>query len=334
MNKLLPVILLLLFISCSDKNDNLADRSLEQEIANAKLTDFNDLYFVGIYNGLPSIYRYDNKTGKSKIFWSGSNERVIDLLVSEDRQTAFFLTKRKQRLKSSQPAIERGQLYRIDLNTKKVQLIAHLEEGIQMIAFWTDNDRFTLVINSIDKTVASYINKNTQVYNRFGKLLSDNNEIFDLTKDGYPITKLPPLKYTSPNKMFNIIERNDSVFVQQKNNKELLKTKISAKVIKQIGWADNNKQLILLYMDDLDHQELKKEKVSSTLIIYDLKLKKAVESFKGVGYKRFVLIGDLLIFDNGFGRDSYIEMFSLSSLKENQKIKIPGGCALNNILGL
>ncbi len=58
-----------------------------------------------------------------------------------------------------------------------------------------DNDRFTLVINSIDKTIASYVNKNIQVYNRFGKLLSDNTEVYDLTKDGYPITKLPAINY-------------------------------------------------------------------------------------------------------------------------------------------
>ncbi len=334
MNKIFPFIFLILFISCSDKNGNQPDGSLEQEIANAKLTEFNELYFVGIYSGLPSIYRYDNRTGKSKIFWSEADERVIDLLISDDRQTAYFITKKKQRLKSSQPAIERGQLYRIDLITRKVQQVAHLEEGIQMIAFWTDNDRFTLIINSIDKTVASYINKNTQIYNRFGKLLSDNNEIFDLTKDGYPITKLPSLKYTSPNKLFNIIEKSDSIFIQKKSNKEFLKTELSGKVIKQIDWAENNRQVILLLMDDEKTKDLKKDKISSSLIIYDLKLKKTVKSFDGIGYKRFVLIGDLLIFDNGFGRDSYIEMFSLSSLKEKQKIKILGGCGLNNILGL
>ncbi len=334
MHKILLIIILLVFISCSDRKDQTSDNSLEQEIASAKLTDFNELYFVGIYNGLPSIYRYDNKTGKAKIFWSGSDERVIDLLVSEDRQTAFFITKKKQRLKSSQPAIERGQLYRIDLISKKVQQIAHLDEGIQIIAFWNDNDRFTLVINSIDKTIASYINKNTQVYNRFGKLLSDNNEIFDLTKDGYPVTKLPQPKYTSPNKMFNIVEKNDSIFIQQKNVKTLFKTEFTGKVIKQIGWADNNKHLILLLMDIAKPDELSKTKISSTLIVFDLKQKKTAVSFNGIGYKRFVLIGDLLIFDNGFGRDSYIEMFSLSSLKDKQNIKISGGCGLNNIIGL
>lgn len=334
MNKLLSFIILSLLISCSDKNNNNSDSSLEQEIANAKLKEFNELYFVGVYKGLPSIYRYDNNTGKSKIFWSGSEERVIELLVSDDRQTAYFITKKKQRLKSSQPAIERGQLYRIDLVTKKVQQIAHLEEGIQIIAFWTDNDRFTLVINSIDKTIASYINKNTQVYNKFGKLLSDSNEIFDLTKDGYPITKLPPLNYISPNKMFGIVEKADSIFIQQKNVKTMFKTDYTGKIIKQIGWADNNKHLILLLMDNIKPKELDKNKIRSTLIVFDLKLKQAVKSFSGTGYKRFVLIGDLLIFDDGFGRDSYIKMFSLSLLKDKQDIKISGGCGLNNIIGL
>jgi hypothetical protein len=47
-----------------------------------------------------------------------------------------------------------------------------------------------------------------------------------------------------------------------------------------------------------------------------------------------VLIGDLLIFDDGFGRDSFIELFSLNKLNEVRKIKITGGCGLKNIPAL
>ena len=185
--------------SCNDVKDGMQDEeNLTNEIKNATITDFTGFYFVGNYLGVPAIFRYDYATDKFKVFWSSKDERVIDLLISPDNKSGFFITKRKQRLKSSQPAIEKGRLYRIDFEVNKVESITRLEEGIQVIPFWTDNDRFTLIINSIDKTIASYVNKNTQVYNRFGKLLSDNTEIFDLTKDGYPITKQPSLNYKSP----------------------------------------------------------------------------------------------------------------------------------------
>ncbi len=334
MNRLIISILFLIFLvtACNDQNENNKNDSLDKEIAKAKLTEFKELYFVGIYSGLPSIYKYNYNENRAKLFWSHKDERVLELLVSEDRQTAYFITKRKQRLKSSQPAIERGQLYRIDLSLgKKVELITQLEEGIQMIPYWTDNDRFTLVINSIDKTIASYINKNTQVYNRFGKLLSDNNEIFDLTKDGYPVTKLPPLKFTSPNGMFNIIEKSDSVWIQQSDKKKEINIPIKHKDIKQIGWAENKKQVILLLVDQSELESVSKNKITSLLIIFDLQKKKIIKSFNGSGYKRFVLIGDFLIFDNGFGRDSFIELFRLSSLTKNREIKIIGGCGLKNI---
>ncbi|HMN48079.1 MAG TPA: hypothetical protein PKD67_02995 [Ignavibacteriaceae bacterium] len=334
MNKLIIFFIILFIFRCTDKNSDSGNAGLEEEIAKAKLTEFKELYFVGMHSGLPSIYRYDAKSGKTKVFWSSVDERVLELLVSEDRQTAYFITKRRQRLKSSKPAIERGELYRIDLNADKVEQITQLEDGIQMIPFWTDNDRFTLVINSIDKTIASYINKNTQVYNKFGKLLSDNNEIFDLIKDGYPVTKLPPLKFTSPNGMFNIIEKDDSIYIKQSNTNNTIKTTIVNKEIKEIGWAENNKQVILLLTNKGEVQSRSKNKITSALVIFDLQKKKIAKTFDAEGYKRFVLIGDFLIFDNGFGRDSFIEVFNLSSLTESRKIKISGGCGLINIPGI
>lgn len=334
MNKIIILLIIFFFISCSKQRETSDEDSLNKEVSNAKLTEFKELYFVGIYAGLPSIYKYDYAKNKSKVFWNHKDERVLDLLISQDRENAYFITRRKQRLKSSQPAIERGQLYHIDLGLGKVELITQLEEGIQIIPFWTDNDRFTLVINSIDKTIASYINKNTQVYNKFGKLLSDNNEIFDITKDGYPVTKLPSLNFTSPNGMFSILEKNDSVWIKQSGTKNKIRTSITNKKIMQIDWAENKKQVIFLLMDKDDEGSKVKNKIASTLIIFDLQKKKIVKSFNGTGYKRFVLIGDFLIFDNGFGKDSFITLFSLSSLKDIHEIKIIGGCGLKNIPGI
>lgn len=334
MNKIIILLIIFFFISCSKQSETSNEDSLNKEVSNARLTEFKQLYFVGIYSGLPSIYKYDYAKNKSKVFWNHKDERVLDLLISQDRENAYFITRRKQRLKSSQPAIERGQLYHIDLILGKVELITQLEEGIQIIPFWTDNDRFTLVINSIDKTIASYVNKNTQVYNKFGKLLSDNNEIFDITKDGYPVTKLPSLNFTSPNGMFSVLEKNDSVWIKQSGTKNKIRTSITNKKIMQIGWAENKKQVIFLLMDEDDESSKVRNKIASTLIIFDLQKKKITKSFNGTGYKRFVLIGDFLIFDSGFGKDSFITLFSLSSLKDIHEIKIIGGCGLKNIPGI
>jgi hypothetical protein len=331
MKNFILLFIILLVFGCNERNSGSESERFEREIANAKLTEFKELYFVATYSGIPSIFRYQVEKGKTKVFWSHKDEKVMQLLVSDDRQTAYFLTKHQQRLKSSKPAIERGHLYRIDMNIGKVESITQLDEGIQMIPFWTDDDRFTLVINSIDKTIASYINKNTQVYNKFGKLLSDNNETFDITKDGYPITKLPALKYSSSSGRFKLEQKGDTVLIHQSGSKNAIKSIFEKKELKQIGWAENNKQVVILFMENGESESLAQNKPSSLLIIFDLQKKKIVKSFDGQGYKRFVLIGDLLIFDDGFGRDSFIELFSLSSLSENKRIKISGGCSLKNI---
>jgi len=320
------------FVSCSDvKNNDIDEDSLNKEIANARLTEFSGLYFVGNYGDKPSIYRYDYLSDKYKVFWHSNDERVIDLLISPNNNSGYFITKRKQRLKSSQPAIEKGKLYRIDFEVNRVESVAQLEDGIQVIPFWLDNDRFSLVINSIDKTIASYINKNTQVYNRFGKLLSDNTEIYDLTKDGYPITKQAAVKRKSPNEMFSVIEKNDSIFIRQQKSKKEIKTGIALKQILQIEWAENSKQLVMLMKTKSEENQLTTDVGKALIVIYDLQMKKIAKKFDTTGYSRFVLIGDFLIFDNGFGKDSHIKIFKLESLSGYKTIKINGGCGLRNI---
>lgn len=333
-NVLLLSISVVILNSCNDlKEADQDEQNLTNEINNAKLTSFTGFYFVANQSGIPSIFRYDYEKDKYKVFWHSTDERVIDLLISPDNRSGFFITKKKQRLKSSQPAIEKGRLYRIDFEVNKVESITQLEEGIQVIPFWTDNDRFTLVINSIDKTIASYVNKNTQVYNRFGKLLSDNTEIFDLTKDGYPITRLPTLDYKSHNGLFTVIEKNDSVQIKQLKSKKEIKTRFIDKKLFKITWAENNKNLVLLMMPKYSGQAEINDYHKTQLAVFDLQTKKTIKIFDEVGYKRFVLIGDFLIFDTGTGRDLHIEVFNIGSLKNMKIIKLNGGCSLRNISG-
>ncbi len=319
-------------VSCNKNNEgNNYEENLYNEIANAKLSDFAGFYLVGNYYGVPSIYRYDYKQNKYSVFWYSAGERVIDLLVSPNYKSAFFITKRKQRLKSSQPAIEKGRLYRIDFDINQVESITQLEEGIQIIPFWTDNDRFTLIINSIDKIIASYINKNTQVYNHFGKLLSDNTEVFDITKDGYPVTKQPVLNLKSPNELFTVFEKNDSIFLRQQNISKEIRTDFLSNKILQLKWAENKKQLVMLVEQRDGLKQQNKIPNKAVILVYDLLKNRTVKMFEVTSYNHFVLIGDFMIFDNGFGKDSYIRIVKLESLTDVKTIRINGGCNLHSI---
>ncbi len=324
-------LIAVLLLNCSDTDrGSLDEEILNKQIKEAKLTEFNGFYFVGNYNGRPSLYRYDRKSDKIKIFWNSESERVINLITSPDHNSAFFITKQKQRLKSSQPAIERGRLYRINYELKKAEFITQLEDGIQIIAYWLDKDRFTLIINSIDKVIASYVNKNAQLYNKFGKLLSDKTEIFDLTKDGYPISRMPEPQYVSPNEMFTIIEKNDSLVILQKPSDKEIKTNFYRKKLIQADWAENKRNLILLLTDKSENKDTI-EQMNSFIAILDLKDKKAKTIFKNLPLKYFILIGDFLIFDSGIERDLHIRIFNLNKMADFKIIRINGGCSIKNI---
>ncbi len=324
-------IIALLLLSCSDKGKSSGvEQTLDKQIREAALTEFIEFYFVGNYSGKPSIYRYDRKSNEVKMFWHSEEERVINLLTSPDQTSAFFITKRKQRLKSSQPAIERGRLYRINFELKKAEFITQLEDGMQIIAYWLDGDRFTLIINSIDKVIASYVNKNTQLYNRFGKLLSDKTEIFDLTKDGYPITKMPEPQFVSPNEMFTITEENDSLTILQNLSRKEIKTSFYNKKVMQTAWAENKRNLILLLIDDKENKDTI-DQIIPLIAVIDLKEKMIKTIFNNIPLKHFILIGDFLIFDSGIEKDLHIRIFNLHEMADFKTIKINGGCSIQNI---
>lgn len=322
----------IILISCAEKTDEeKAEEHLSNAINKAQIAEFTGFYFVGNQSGIPSLYWYDYYKDKVKIFWRDPDERVIDLLISPNNKSGFFITKRKQRLKSSQPAIEKGRLYRIDFEQKRTELITQLTDGIQIIPFWLDNDRFTLVINAIDLTIASYINKNTQVYNRFGKLLSDNTEVFDITKDGYPVTKISRLQLTSPNEMFTVIEKNDSVQIKQTKSRKEIKTRFKNKTIMQIKWAEDNKHVLLLMKTKVPKENINQDDVSVLLALFDLQKKKTVKMYSGIGVQNFRIIGNYLLFDNGVGKKSEIEIVKIDDVGKIQKIKVHGGCSLRRI---
>jgi len=328
-------VLIILFVAlaaCSEKTDEeKADEHLSNAIIKANVAQFVGFYFVGNYSGNPSLYWYDHKTNKSKILWHQPDERVIDLLISPDNKSGFFITKRKQRLKSSQPAIEKGRLYRIDFEEKKTELITQLADGIQIIPYWLDNDRFTLVINSIDLIIASYINKNTQIYNRFGKLLSDNTEVFDITKDGYPITKTSKLQLTSPNEMFTFIEKNDSVQIKQSKSPKEIKTRFKNKTLLKIKWAEDNKHVLLLMKPKTNKETINQTEENILLALFDLQKKKTIKIFNQNGVANFRVIGTYLLLDNVVNKKFEVDIIKLDDVESVKKIKVNGGCSLRNI---
>ncbi len=190
-----------------------------------------------------------------------------------------------------------------------------------------DNDRFRVVAISFDEIVASYLNKNALTFNYFGKLLSDENELFDLVKNGYPVVESPALTNISPMKRFEIFAKNDSLYIR--NNYDLAEKKLNllkSKLIK-IAWADNLQNVILF----LRESSADKTDLSHKIIIYDLLKKKIVKTFEEKGIKSFILLGDYLIYDYKSAQSFSINIFQLSAMKIFKTISLKDGCALKSL---
>ena len=129
------------------------------------------------------------------------------------------------------------------------------------------------------------------------------------------------------------VDKPEAFGVVKLNSKQEINTSFTANKLLQIGWADNNKNLVLLMIPNSKVSAEPTDDQNTILAVFDLQIKKTVKIFDDDVVKHFALIGDFLIFDRGIGRDSNIELFNLSSLKHYKSIKVTGGCSLRKISG-
>ena len=67
---------------------------------------------------------------------------------------------------------------------------------------------------------------------------------------------------------------------------------------------------------------------TSELFIYSLSADSLIGAFGGAGLKNFFTLNDLLIFDDGFGNNSVINIFDIKEKKIIDVIKPRDGCGL------
>lgn len=322
----LPVVI----ITTACNNDSTPDPANDpalKDVEAASVKEFKELVFVGSYQNKPSIYSYNKEENISKVLWHDKNESVLDLEVSDDLSVAFFITYRRIDRRNTPPEYILVKLFRIDLVTGKADLIKKLGDVIQIYSYWDNIGRFVVISNSIDITIASYVNKNKQVFNSFGKLLLDENEVFDISKDGYPLPDVPDLKLTSPKERFMVFEKADSIFIRNNYNNEEMFVSSDYERIINIQWAENLKQVVFLVLSKSDDSE----NPNTKLFIFDVIEKKAVKTFNEIGKKRFLLYGDFLFYESGLNKSAFVKIFKLSELKEAGVINIKGGCALRSL---
>jgi len=325
---LLNILVILLFLSCKSSNEkNPEDDPAIVDVKSALVRDVKGFYFVGMNQKIPSAYYYDFKSDKVKLIKSNKDEKIYELEVAPDGNTFFYLTYKELNKKIAIPEINGIKIFRYEPAVNKSELIQSLKPAIQLYSYWMDNDRFRVVAVSFDEVVASYINKNALTFNYFGKLLSDENELFDLVKNGYPVIETPPLMNISPMKRFEIISKNDTLFIRNNYDATEKKLYLLKKNLIKIDWADDLKNVVLMMKNNSGG----KTDISHTIVVYDLLKKKIVKTFEEKGIKSFLLLGDYLIYDFKFSQNYAINIFKLSSMNNIKTISLKDGCALKSL---
>jgi hypothetical protein len=176
----------------------------------------------------------------------------------------------------------------------------------------------------------NYVYHRKILYNVFGKKLEDFTETYDITKQGYPLPSEEKINYSSPGGKYFLINKtadSQTIYFKQDNANELIfKT---SQHIKQIEWTEE-----LLFISTIKHDILinpDEKNGSSKLIIYSLENKKILKMWEGEGLKNYFITNEYLVFDNDFGKESYINIYNIKTHQFQKEIKFDNGCGLKNI---
>ncbi len=329
------IFILLLITGCNSNNVGQKNRQENNPSENAEIAgeEFNDFLFVGMVNKNSGIYKYDVNKEDYSVFWSKRYEKVVKLYYSENRRGAFFITARNSGRSGALPFVNNIKIYLINVNTGIVKYLTDIGSGIQVFTGWDTKNSFKVCLNYIDKKNPDYIHQRNIFFDITGQKILDEIKTFNITKEGYP--KPEELEQNITNgeyKIFSVEGDLNSLFlVNLKNNDTTLITTVNQK-LNEINWSKDKKILIFSTIKMRSgRSEAKSDSGNSKLIIYSLEDKKILKIFEGDGVKNFFIVNNWVIFDNGFGENSHINIYNFINLEMIKKISVRGGCGLQNI---
>ena len=327
------IFILLFIVGCNNdnidqKNRKENDRSGNSEIAEEK---FNDFLFVGLVNKNPGIYKYDFNKEDYSVFWYKRYEKVVKLYYSGNRKGAFFITARSSGKRGVLPFISNVKIYLINVSTGMVKYLTDMGDGIQVFTGWDTKNSFKVSLNYIDKKNPDFIHQRNIFYDITGQKILDEIKTFNIVNEGYP--KPEELQQNTSNgeyKIFSVKTDLNSIFLANlKNNDTTLITTVNQK-LNLVNWSKDNK--VLIFSTIKPHPgEMNSGSANSKLVIYSLEDKKILKIFEGDGAKNFFIVNNWVIFDNGLGKNSIINIYNFINMEMIKRISVRGGCGLQNI---
>jgi hypothetical protein len=326
--KILPIIFFtLVIVSCNnpDKNDKQFGIKNNDTIS-AKQE--NSFLFLTQWFDKVGVYKYDLTKKKYFTVWWHPRENVVMLVYKPGNYPAYFLTSEKMGMRANFPFFNRLKLFIISHNLSETKQIDKLGSGLQFTTRWNDDENLEVIYTSVDKTIASYVNQYTKVYDHYGKLVDSEVKTYDIEKSGFP-QLIPPKNSTiSPSGKYGVSFKSDSVFLKIAGSDTLEFIAVMKRPLNKLKWSDNEEYLFISTLD-LNNETIKtKSPETSELFIYSLSADSLIIAFSGAGLKNFFTLNDLLIFDDGFDNNSIINIYDLNQKKIVGVIKPREGCGL------
>jgi hypothetical protein len=330
MNKVLTglifIAISLLITSCNEKPEEKTFPETEKDtIIVEKVSHF---LFVGKWYGKAGVYKYDLSSKKHETVWWHPRENVKLLISKAEAKPSFFFTIRRTGTKGNFPYFDNVKIYRIGENLKSTEFIYEIPDGMQITARWNDDENLEVIFTAIDKTDPTYINRQIKTFDSYGKLFNDEVETFNLVTDGFP-ELLPERNPTvSASGKYGISLLGDSVYLKTAESDSLKFITGINHNLNEIGWSGNEQYLFISTLDLENKSTKTSEPETSELFVYSIVKDSVVASWEGAGIKNFFTFDSLLVFDNGFGRNSSIVVYNYLIEEMFDIIKIKGECGL------
>jgi hypothetical protein len=260
--------------------------------------------------------------------WWHPRENVVMLVYKPGNYPTYFLTSEKMGMRANFPFFNRLKLFIISHDLSETKQIDNIGSGLQFTTRWNDDENLEVIYTAVDKTIASYVNQYTKVYDHYGKLIDSEIKTFDIEKSGFPELIPPRNSSISPSGKYGVSFKSDSVFLKIANSDTLEFIAVMKHSLNKLKWSENEEYLFISTLDWNNETIKTKNPETSELFIYSLTADSLVDEFGGAGLKNFFTLNDFLIFDDGFDNNSIINIYDLNQKKIIDVIKPREGCGL------
>lgn len=296
--------------------------------------NYANLLFIGRYQGRPSVYIYNMATKESKLFWSRWGRKVTTLNHSKDRSYSFFVTALGYGKQGSFPYVRDTRIYRFTGSDELVEELDELGDGLQIYTYWDAKDTFKVNITKPDSIKSDLLIQEINSYNYQGKTGQVKQRVFSLTEDGFPKPPdiQPQLISNNNTRLIRLAQLDSEIYIYLKNIKEGSESMVGnfTGSLYNAIWSNDDKYLFLIIKNNL-HSKVSVANQQELMVI-DTEQKKLIKTFHSNNYQNILANGNYIFYETIMDGESVISVYDLLNDNIYDVIKMPGGCAIYNLV--